>query len=415
MKFLTKINRSYFITLTIVLLISSVLGYLILHQVILNETKEALLGKVNLLKEQILETGEIPNLYPEIEVKKIHRLDKQEAAFKEIFIYNAEEDEMEPYLEYSAQEKIDDSFYSIQLRQSTFENEDLVVILALTMSLLLLFSFVILFFIGRRINKTIWADFEQNLAEIEHFDFNDKTDLHLVTSDIEEFDRLNRVVIKLTLKLKSDYMSLREFAEDASHEIQTPLSIARLSLDEILQQNPGKEMFEKIVAAINALKRLSGLNQSLLLLTKIENKQFKADQTISFINVAKRKLEEFDALLEMKKLIVETDFNEDFIVRMNHELAERLFNNIFSNAIHHNQKGGCIKIQIKKDEFRICNSGLSNSLNNETIFNRFAKDNSKSHGLGLAIVKNICNTHSLDIHYTKYDSHCFTIQRNTYK
>ena len=70
MKFLTKINRSYFITLTIVLLISSVVGYLILHQVILNETKEALLGKANLLKGQIAETGEIPNLYPVIEVKK---------------------------------------------------------------------------------------------------------------------------------------------------------------------------------------------------------------------------------------------------------------------------------------------------------------------------------------------------------
>ncbi len=413
MKFLTKINRSYFITLTIVLIISSVLGYLILHRVILDQAKETLIGKANLLKGQISETGETLNLYPEIEIKKINRPDGQGATFKEIFIHNPEEDELEPYLEYSIQEKIGDSFYLIRLRQSIFENEDLVVILALTMSLILLSSFVILFFIGRRINKTIWADFEQNLSEIENFDFSEKTDLHLVNSDIEEFDRLNKVVAKLTQKLKSDYMSLREFAEDASHEIQTPLSIARLSLDEILQQNPGKEIFEKIVAAINALKRLSALNQSLLLLTKIENKQFKADQTISFINVTKRKLEEFDALLEMKKLTVEKDFTEDFSVKMNQELAERLFNNLFSNAIHHNLEGGCIKIQIKKDEFKICNSGLPNSLNNETIFNRFAKGNSKSHGLGLAIVKNICNTHSLHIRYVKSDLHCFTIHPNT--
>ena len=320
---------------------------------------------------------------------------------------------MEPFLEFSIQERIGDSFYSIKLRQSTFENEDLVIILALTISLLLLSSFVILFFIGRRINKTIWSDFEQNLTKIENFDFNEKTDLHLVNSDIEEFDRLNRVVAKLTQKLKSDYMSLREFAEDASHEIQTPLSIARLSLDEILQQNPGKEIFEKVVAAINALKRLSSLNQSLLLLTKIENKQFKADQTISFIHITKRKLEEFDALLQMKKLTVERDFKEDFSVKMNQELAERLFNNLFSNAIHHNREGGTIKIQIKKDEFKICNSGLPNLLDNETIFNRFAKGNSKSHGLGLAIVKKICSTHLLHIHYTKNDLHCFTIHQNT--
>ena len=64
---------------------------------------------------------------------------------------------------------------------------------------------------------------------------------------------------------------------------------------------------------------------------------------------------------------------------------------------------------INEKEFKICNTGVSNTLTDETIFNRFEKGNSKSYGLGLAIVKNICSTHNLEIHYSKTDLHCFTI------
>jgi len=98
-------------------------------------------------------------------------------------------------------------------------------------------------------------------------------------------------------------------------------------------------------------------------------------------------------------------------LKMNDQLADLLLNNLLSNAINHNLEGGSILLVIRKNELKICNDGATNSLTDETIFNRFVKGNSKSYGLGLAIVKNICDTHNLEIHYTKNKLHCFTITK----
>ena len=147
-------------------------------------------------------------------------------------------------------------------------------------SILLLSSFGILFLINKKINTTVWTDFEHNLHEIESFNFSENNNLRLTVTGIEEFDRLNKVINNLTTKLKTDFQSLKEFSENASHEIQTPLSIVLLNLEEMLQQDLSEDIFRKVITSINALKRLSTLNQSLILLTKIENRQFSADQTI---------------------------------------------------------------------------------------------------------------------------------------
>lgn len=409
MKFLTKINRNYLLLLTITLLIATVSAYFILQLILKDNAKEKLFEKEVLIKNQIYRTGETPNIYPIIEVKKEKQKTSQKPLFKEIHINNTTEDEFEVFLEYSNQIKVRDVYYSIKLRQASFESEDIELILTGAISILLLTAFGISFFVSKKINKTVWADFEKNLIAIEKFSFVNGRRLYLVDSDIEEFDRLNSVVEKLTDKLNADYLSLKEFSENASHEIQTPLSIVLLNLDEILQQDLTKETFEKVVTSINALKRLSTLNQSLILLTKIENRQFVADKVISISDLVKSKLTEFVSLFDSKNIVVELNLETDFSIKMNEELAEILINNLLSNAIKHNEDNGKIQLSVRNNEFRICNSGKLNSLTNETIFSRFTKGDSKSYGLGLAIVRNICETNKLEIHYSNEELHCFTI------
>ena len=411
MKFLTKINRNYLILSTTTLLIVTVSAYFILHSILLNNTKENLIQKENLIIKQISEKSDIPNIYPIIEVKKVNKKTQDKPIFKEILVNNKYETELELYLEYSNQIHIKNGFYSIKLRQSTFENEDLVFILTWSLSILLLSTFAISFFVSKKINKTVWTDFEENLKVIESFSFNVNEPLLLLKTDIEEFDRLNKVVYNLTEKLELDYLTLKEFSENASHEIQTPLSIVLLNLEEILQQELNEETFKKVLASINALKRLSTLNLSLILLTKIENRQFIADKIIHINDLVKRKLEEFSSLFDIKKISFELIEKDNFTIKMNEQLAEILINNLFSNAINHNFEGGKIKISIDQEEIKICNTGDSNNLNNENIFNRFTKSYSKSYGLGLAIVKNICETNQLEIHYIKNGLHCFIINK----
>ena len=409
MKFLTKINRNYFFLLTLILLAVSISGYFIIQAIILNDAKESLLEREFLIKKHILKTREIPNIYPTVEVKIIDHGITEKHQFKEVQIENELEKEFEPFLEYSSQVKIGDWYYSIKLRQSSFERADLALILALFLFILLLSAFAISYLITGKMNKSIWAQFEHNLEEIEKFSFHEKQNLNLIKTDIEEFDRLDKVVTDLTEKLRSDYFSLKEFTENASHEIQTPLSIVLLNLEEVLQQDLNSETFQKVVSSINAIKRLSSLNQSLILLTKIENRQFKAEQVIILNDIVRRKILEFELFFETKKLKVELHSEQDFKLIINEQLAELLIGNLLTNAVNHNIQGGIIHISIQENRLEIFNTGEANSLTDKTIFNRFAKSKSKSFGLGLAIVKNICETYNLEIHYHKDDFHCFII------
>ena len=413
MKFLTKINRNYLVFFFLILSGITVTGYFILHVIIIRGAKENLIAKEYLIEQQILGTGEIPNLHPVIEVRKTEDTLFQEPLFKKVMIKNELENEDEFFLEYSNRVKINGSHYLIKLRQSAFENEDLVLVLAMTLFVLVLSAFAISFFITKKTNKTVWSAFEKNLREIENFSLSGGGDISLVESGIDEFDSLNNVMSGLARKLKADYISLKEFTENASHEIQTPLSIILVNLEELLQHDLDEGTFRKVATSVSAVKRLSTLNQSLLLLTKIENRQFADDRPVSFEELVNRKREEFSALFESRDLKVNVRIDQDFKITMNEKLAEILINNLFSNSVIHNVRGGNIQIIISKEALKICNTGEDNSLTDENIFNRFTSGKSTSTGLGLAIVKKICDTNNLEIHYLKNELHCFVISQKT--
>lgn len=409
MRFLTKINRNYSYLLSIILVVMSVLGYFVLQAIIANETKESLLEKGILIEKQIATTGEMPNIYPIIEVKNISQITKVDPSITELYIQNLDEDEMELYLEYSKEIRIKNTNYLIKIRQASFESEDLIFIIGFSFFVLLLSSFGISFVVTKKMNKAIWKDFEHNLKEIEHFNFQNTNRINFVDSNIEEFDRLNKVVVAMAEKLKNDYLALKEFSENASHEIQTPLAIVLLNLEELLQYDLPEEVLKKVVITINAVTRLSALNKNLLLYAKIDNQQFSADRKLVLNTLVKQKLSDFEPLFEVKKLQVQFTSQQDFEVLMNDQLADILLGNLLSNAVNHNVFGGKIDIVMNSNEFMIGNTGEPNELTNDSIFNRFVKGNSKSFGLGLAIVKNICETHHLDILYSQGEMHVFSI------
>ncbi|MCF8370866.1 MAG: HAMP domain-containing histidine kinase [Bacteroidales bacterium] len=409
MKFLKRINRNYLWLFTSILLVLSLAEFVVLKYIMLEETKESFYDQENLIIKQVKETGETPNIFPIVEVKKVSRLSMNRPLFREIFVEDETDGELEPFLEYSNQVEINDEVYFIRLRHSVVENDDLMILIAWTFFILLISTLGISYLINRRLNKTVWADFEENLRIMESFSFSRNENLQLIKTTTEEFERLNTVVGSLTKRLEADYLAQKEFTENASHEIQTPLSVVLLNLEEILQQEINKETFERVVSTIDAVKRLSSLNQSLILIAKIENQQFIPEKVQSFNTTLKQKTEEFASLFESKNLTLEIEEEGVFEMNMHGQLADILIANLLSNGINHNITGGSVYIYLKENEIRICNTGKPNALGNDTIFNRFTKGNEKSYGLGLAIVKKICDTHHLKIQYTHDEFHCFTI------
>jgi signal transduction histidine kinase len=198
-------------------------------------------------------------------------------------------------------------------------------------------------------------------------------------------------------KAEEDYLLLKEFTENASHELQTPLSIIRSKLEMLIQEQDLSERQSEIVrSAFAAIKKLSRLNQSLLLLTKISNQQFNDLEEIPLDEKIESKLGQFRELWQTSGIEVSSHLLPATI-RASPELIDILLNNLFSNASNHNIPQGVIDISLESRRLCICNTGLSVPLDPRRMFTRFYKGEQHTghNGLGLSIIKQICEVTTL--------------------
>jgi signal transduction histidine kinase len=199
------------------------------------------------------------------------------------------------------------------------------------------------------------------------------------------------------------YLSQKQFIENASHEIQTPLGVIRNKVDLLVESAPlNPEQASIIISITEHINRLAGLNKTLLLLSKIENKQFSEHEAVDITKLIEECSEDFYDLMEFKNLNLEIINNTPLLLQMNKDLARVLFSNLIKNAVNHNITSGLIAITIDADRFIIKNSGKELNIQPEFLFERFNKksDNPQSVGLGLAIVKSICTLYNFNISYS---------------
>lgn len=226
-----------------------------------------------------------------------------------------------------------------------------------------------------------------------------------------EFKYMNDILKRSFQKAGEDYVALKEFTENASHELQTPLAIISSKLDLLIQdENLSEKQEAKIMSAYAALKRISQLNQSLLLSAKIGNQQFTSTSNISFKQKINEKLEQFQELWE-GRISIRASLDESFVI-MNKDLSETLINNLLSNATKHNMENGFIEIELSPGILSIKNPGIERPLDPTRIFQRFYKSeqNSVGNGLGLSIIKQICDASGLKIEYFfQNNTHCFVL------
>jgi signal transduction histidine kinase len=264
-------------------------------------------------------------------------------------------------------------------------------------------------------SKILWKPFYKVLDNLNSFHASDGKVPFFIESTIGEFTDLNGSLDAMMHTMIVDYNRQKNYTEAVSHEIQTPLAVIKSKIDLLIQSPELSTTIAPLISVIDdSCSKLIRINRSLLLLTRIENRQFKADDTISFIKKITGALQLFEEHITKAKLSVTTDFHEDFIVNANFDLCMVLVNNLVQNAIRHNKKGGTIKIMVTKDRFIISNSGISEALDNEQVFKRFNKNNEMqdSIGLGLSIAKEIAETSNLILGYAFEEGlHVFTLRR----
>lgn len=263
---------------------------------------------------------------------------------------------------------------------------------------LLLISILINYLIARK----LWRPFYNSVKIAGRFDIQSDKPLELPETDIKEFDQLNRVFDNMTRKMRDDYLNLKEFSENASHEIQTPLAVIRSKTDLLMQQrNLNKESLSLIKSINESTTKLFKLNQGLLLISKIENQVFHEKKIVSLKQITFNGLDSYKEIMQLKKITLEMDVHDEALVEMNDVLAEIMISNLLSNAVRFNIDGGFIKCHIDKMFFIMTNSGLPLTINPEDLFKRFHKssNNPQSVGLGLSIVKEITESYGMHITY----------------
>ena len=391
---------------------SAVAIYFILSVIITSQLDERLTENLQTVEKQLKQTPGVSFIEP---VVKVHRIEKmpETVGFSDTLIYNENENEYEEYRQINAIKNIGGDYYKIVLRKSKIESEDFLLTLALVTISAMILLWLILLAVNRQVAKSLWQPFFTNLKTIEQFSIITQKPLQLKNSGILEFDQLNAVVTSLTRQIISDFQNQKQFSEDVSHELQTPLSIISARLESLLSNSElNNQLTETLKGIYTSVRRLSKLNKELILLRKIENNQFPSLEQSNLKTLVAEKLEEFSELIALKKLTLETEINGDFVVSVPHALAEILVNNLLSNSINHNTSGGKIRIEINANQLLFCNSGTTGIADPEKLFTRFYKadPSSNSIGLGLAIVKKICDLNGLKVGYTfKNEMHNFAV------
>ncbi len=264
----------------------------------------------------------------------------------------------------------------------------------------------------RFISKRLWLPFDQTLQAMETFRLENDTIPALPDSEIKEFSQLNTVLGKLMTDNLNSYRIQKEFTENASHELQTPLAVIQSKLDILLQQpDLTLEQAAIIQDLYQMTRRLSRLSRNLLLLAKMENNQFSHMDYVDVVMVIKDLQTYLEGL--SGELVLKQNFMVDSLsIKANRSLLESMVNNLVVNAVRHNKAGGEITISLADGQLTVCNTSDEPALNENQIFNRFYRPSEKAmgNGLGLSIVKAVCDYHGWKISYSYLDGkHNFTV------
>ena len=404
MKLFSKYNRINITATILIFLAASIAFYFTLNFVLFNQVDEDLrieereikayvtqfyrLPESMKVKDQIISYTPLSHPYSERRVKTIIEREpgeKEEEKFRQLqFGITA-----------------GGQAYLVSVSKSLEETDDFIHLVVTISVITILVILIVSFLINRFFLRRLWRPFNGSLAAVKEFRVSGQQQLHFEPTEIDEFRLMNETLQDLTQRAQVEYLSLKTFSENASHEIQTPIAIVLSKLDLLIQDEALTESQSQTVQAVySAIIRLSRLNSSLLLLAKIENKQYEKVETIDMKQRLEEKIIDFRELWQAENICIVQTLGEAQL-SMNTYLAEFLLNNLLSNATKYNYPGGSISIDLEGNRLAISNTSREPALDKTKVFQRFYKSsaNQDGHGLGLSVVRQICEVSGLSVDY----------------
>ena len=228
-----------------------------------------------------------------------------------------------------------------------------------------------------------------------------------VTGDHDEFTALSRTLNQVFDRLQNAFLRQKRLLADASHELKTPLTMMRLSVDEIRSaaaENPSRLQAERLERMAEQVLRMERLVKSLLDLSSLEIEGAASEDTIDAVRILESLIADYRFLAEPRNIDIEVRLPRELIVKGSAEKLNRAFSNILDNAIKYNEDGG--RVDVIGDQsgadltITIINTGPGVAeAEIHKVFDQFYRvEESRSlryggSGLGLAIVKRIVELH----------------------
>ncbi len=407
MKLTTKTGLSFISSSAIFFLFGSVFMYYAVRVILAEDLSSRLYQMQNDFIENLNENNDI-NLLKSKHVF-INKTDKNNiTSFSDTVLI--EYDQYVLYRKIRFYHSFNQSNYKIEILQSQAQTDLLIWRIVILNVALAMSFFLIIFFLNHLSVKRGLRIFYKTVRKLENYNIGKPELIFFENSEIDELNKLTDVFKKMTHKISNDYKEQKEYTENVSHEIQTPLAIISAKADELLQsENLKKTELEQLEIIMNTTTRLAKINQALILLTKIDNRFYTNEESIPLLKLINEKLNFFKDLLSEKKVKVKLDIDSTYTLLMNSYLADTLFLNLIKNAIMHNVVNGEIIIKLDSSTLSIINTGQKLNITGD-IFKRFIRsDNKDSLGIGLSIVKKICGYYLIPISYTFNKDHEFTL------
>jgi len=239
-------------------------------------------------------------------------------------------------------------------------------------------------------------------TDIENIDANNLATKIEPPASNDEVSRLTHSFNNMLEKLNSSFETQKLFAQNAAHELKTPLASIRTNIEVLqLDSEPSLDEYKEVVNTVKgSTEQLIALVDGLLALNdEVDESKWQFFYGKEMFEKILSDLNESIAEKELEVLLL-----GNCRVKGNQSLLERAFSNLVHNAIRYNIKGGLVRIIMTNDSIIIEDSGIGIPHEHLThLFEPFYCVNSSrskelgGNGLGLAIAKHIFDKHKFEI------------------
>ncbi|QIH31686.1 HAMP domain-containing sensor histidine kinase [Sphingobacterium sp. DR205] len=416
MKLANQTLKYLSISVLVVIAVWSTIFYLFMLEVIHDNIDEELENQKRLIIQELASEAIVsPDLEFGVNNYKVREISEQQAinmqnVYKDTMLYMQDDDDPEPELEpvrmLTTAFEHKGHYYELAIINSMIEESDLIKNLFYSVLILFVLLVVSIVSINKVVIERLWSPLYHFLDQLTKFRLGKSDDKPAMDTEIMEFKDLQFAVTTLIQHNEEIYEQQKQFIGNASHELQTPLAIMINKLEMVAEtEGLQPEQANAIAEVLNTAERLVRLNKSLLLLTKIENRQFLNNEDLSLNTLVTHIVEELEDMAAFKNITIQVLQQLELNLQLDSSLANIMVSNLIRNALFHNIEGGEVTITITENALLVANTSVQGPLDVEQVFSRFYKSDasSKGTGLGLAIVQAICHLYGFEISYD-YDN-----------